>query len=93
MALSDLPAWSVAKAVHRWARGEVPAYVEKAPNYAFTPAPQTIRALSLLELGYAKLALAQARKVAGVLTFEQAMDPVLDSADGSGSPMPRLRKM
>lgn len=90
MALSDMPAWAVAKAVIRWVRREVPTSVEKAPNYAFTPPPQTIRALAQLELGYLQLALKQARKIAEIETFEQAMDP---TPRGALKPKPGLRRM
>jgi hypothetical protein len=72
MALSDLPAWSIAKAVERWVRREVPSSIEKQPNYAFTPAPQTIRALAKLEMAYAERAIEEARKVSELTTSEAA---------------------
>lgn len=90
MSLNDMPAWAVAKAVERWARGDVPAAIERNPVFAFTPAPQTIRRLAELETGYTRSAAKMCRKVVGAITFERAMDPKPIESRG---PVPMLRRM
>lgn len=84
MALGDLPAWAIGKAVQRWVRREVPSSIEKAPNYSFTPPPQTIRALAKLEMAYAERAAAEARKVVALVSWEEARAEMV-KAPGRGS--------
>ncbi len=95
ISLRDIPAWAVAAAVARWARGEVPQSIVKIPQYQYTPAPQTIRELALLETAYARRAAEEARKVVLMMSSEEALNPAPRNCPPSG-PLPpanRLRKM
>lgn len=97
IALDDVPAWAVAKAIHRWLRREVPEDVERRPNYAFMPSPQTIRAIALLELAPYRRSVADLERLVSAVTLNRAMDPEpLDAPRLSGpraGAIPQLRKM
>lgn len=94
MALDDVPAWAVAKAIRRWMKHDCPVSIELRPNYAFPPSPATLYALASLETAYVKKLADVAQQVSVAVTSEEAMKPEPPRvAIASPAAAPQLRKM
>lgn len=94
MALDDMPAWSVAEAIRRWARRECPPEIDKKPNYSFPPAPGVLRALAEREVAPYQRSVEDLNKLLAAETIEEAMDPAPRRKPAiAQSTAPRLRSM
>ncbi len=96
IALSDVPAWAVAAAAVRWAKGKCPETVEKSPRYAFPPSPATLRALAEWEVAPYQTSIRDLTRLVESMPIERAIDPRPIAAKALGGPdgvVPQLRKM
>lgn len=89
-AVEDLPAWTIDKAIKRWARGECPASIEETPRYAFPPAPATLRSLAREELAGPKRDAELLQRLIAAVPIEEAMDPARVPTTPN---LPALRRM
>lgn len=90
-AIMDLPAWSIDKAVKRWALGACPASIEERPNFNFPPAPATLRKLALDETGIPARHKAMLEKLLAAIPMAEALDP--DAKPTGMQVQPALRRM
>jgi hypothetical protein len=81
-AVGDLPPWAIHEAIRRWHRGECGEH-----NYAFPPAPATLRQITEEILAPYRAAYEKAEAVANVLSIDRAMDPTPLEAQN----LPKLR--
>jgi len=96
VALHDIPAWAVAAGAARWVRRQVPADIDKNPNFAFPPGPGVLRGLALLEMEPYQRSVGDLKKLVACISIERAMDPrPLDPPKTmlGETVVPKLRKM
>lgn len=72
--LADLPPWAINNAIKRWAKGEVPADMAGS-NFAFAPAPATLRKLVKVELLPFETQADKLMRLLRTVSIERAMDP------------------
>lgn len=91
-AIEDLPAWSIDKAIKRWAVGECPTSIEESPNYTWPPSPATLRKMAMLELHLPRRYVAMLTNLVDAIPMEDALNPDWKAPKAFGVG-PALRRM
>jgi hypothetical protein len=89
-AIEDLPAWAVAEAIKRWARGSCPPEICESPRFEFPPAPAVLRRLAQSDLDLPRRYVEMLRNLLAALPIDEAMNPEPRPAEPG---LPTLRRM